>query len=164
MWIDIDDAARIYAGMLRAPWHDQSLEDGSRDGRSLFFAPKGPVWHQSLGSGRRRTSASRQNGINGRPHAHSRPTSCGTSPTAPTLGDMPYSLDAILPSPKDAIKGDIFILCPTTGKPVPTGLHTDTVVFHTLPKIEMRMRCPACQEDHTWKCTNAWVIESAPPS
>src|SRR5262250_2902573 len=55
---------------------------------------------------------------------------------------MSYSLDAILPSPKDGIKGDIFIPCPTTGQPVPTGLHTGTVVFDTLPKIEMRMHCP----------------------
>jgi len=163
MWIGIDDAVRIYAGMFRAPWLDQRLEGGSRGGRSLtrqrdWSGVK--AWEAVAAE----PSASRQNGINGRPHAHSRPTSRGTSPTAPTLGDMPYSLDAILPSPKDAIKGDIFILCPTTGKPVPTGLHTDTVVFHTLPKIEMRMRCPACQEDHTWKCTDAWVIESAPPS
>ena len=58
---------------------------------------------------------------------------------------MSYSLDTILPSPKDGIKGDIFIRCPTTGQPVPTGLHTGTVVFDTLPKIEMRMHCPACQ-------------------
>ena len=65
---------------------------------------------------------------------------------APTFGDMPYSLDAILPSPEDGIKGDIDIRCPTTGQPVPTGLHTGTVVFDTLPKIEMRMRCPACQK------------------
>jgi hypothetical protein len=31
---------------------------------------------------------------------------------------MPYSLYAILPSPKDGIKGDIFIRCPTTGQPI----------------------------------------------
>jgi hypothetical protein len=60
---------------------------------------------------------------------------------------MPFSLDEILPSPKDGIKGDIFIRCPTTGQPVPTGLHTGTVVFDTLPKIEMRTHCPACQKD-----------------
>ena len=102
------------------------------------------------------------------PHAEQAPTcisgllqqSCNRT----HIGYMPYSLDAILPLPKDAIKGDIFILCPTTGQPVPTGLHTDTVVFHTLPKIEMRMRCPACHKNHSWNCTRAWVIESPPPS
>jgi hypothetical protein len=77
---------------------------------------------------------------------------------------MPYSLDAILSLPKDDIKGDIFIRCPTTGQPVPTGLHTGTVVFDTLPKIQMRMRCPACQKDHWWNCTMAWVVESARPN
>ena len=77
---------------------------------------------------------------------------------------MSYSLDAILPSPEDGIKGDIFIRCPNTGQPVPTGLHTGTVVFDTLPKIDMRMHCPACQKYHWWDCTRAWVIESAQPS
>jgi hypothetical protein len=77
---------------------------------------------------------------------------------------MPYSLDAILPSPEDGIKGDIFIRCPTTGQPVPTGFHTDTVVFHALPKIKMRMRCPACHKNHLWSCTKAWINESARPS
>jgi hypothetical protein len=71
---------------------------------------------------------------------------------------MPYSLDTILSLPNDAIKGDIFIRCPTTGQPIPTGLHTGTVVFDTLPKIQMRMHCPACQKDR-W-CTGTWVIES----
>jgi len=77
---------------------------------------------------------------------------------------MRYSLDAVLPSPKDVIKGDIFILCPTTGQPVPTGLHTDTVVFHTLPKVEMHMQCPACHKNHSWNRTRAWVIESTQSS
>ena len=77
---------------------------------------------------------------------------------------MSYSLDAILASPEDGIKGDIFIRCPNTGQPVPTGLHTGTVVFDTLPKIDMRMHCPACQKYHWWDCTRAWVIESAQPS
>jgi hypothetical protein len=77
---------------------------------------------------------------------------------------MSYSLDAILPSPEDGIKGDIFIRCPNTGQPVPTGLHTGTVVFATLPKIDMRMHCPACRKYHWWDCTRAWVIESAQPS
>jgi hypothetical protein len=81
--------------------------------------------------------------------------SCGQAATAPTSSNMPYSLDAILPSPKDGIEGDIFIRCPTTGQAVPTGLHTATVVFNTLPKIEMRMHCPACQKDHWWNCARA---------
>ena len=55
----------------------------------------------------------------------------------PHIKQLPYSLDAILASPNDGIKGDIFIRCPTPGQPVPTGLHT--VVFDTLPKIEMRI-------------------------
>jgi hypothetical protein len=89
---------------------------------------------------------------------------CGKAVTGSTFSNMPYSLDAILPSPKHGINGDIFIRCPTTGQPVPTGLDTETVVFHTLPKIEMCMHCPACQKDHWWNCTRAWVVESTQPS
>ena len=77
---------------------------------------------------------------------------------------MRYSLDAVLPSPKDVIKGDIFILCPTTGQPVPTGLHTDTVVFHTLPKVEMHMQCPACHKNHSWNrcpCSQIYRISES---
>ena len=82
----------------------------------------------------------------------------------PHIGKMHYSLDTILPAPPERTKGDIFIRCPATGRPVPTGLHTATVVFDTLPNIQMRMHCPACHKDHWWSCTSAWVIESGQPS
>jgi len=81
----------------------------------------------------------------------------------PHIKQLPYSLDAILASPNDGIKGDIFIRCPITGQPVPTGLHTGTVVFDTLPKIEMRMHCPACHKKHWWNCTKAWDIGTNRP-
>jgi hypothetical protein len=84
--------------------------------------------------------------------------------SAPAFENMPYSLDAILPPPEDGATGDIFIRCPTARQPVPTGLHTGSVVFDTLPKIQMRMHCPACQKDHWWNCTMAWVVESARPN
>ena len=39
---------------------------------------------------------------------------------------------------------DIVIRCPVTGDAVPTGLNTDTIVFSTLPNVEMPLRCPHC--------------------
>ena len=94
---------------------------------------------------------------------------CSKAVAASTPTSMVYSLDAILSSPKAGIKRDytargldrrgseIFIQCPTTGQPIPTGLHTGTVVFDILSNIEMRMHCPACREDHTWNCTTGLV-------
>jgi hypothetical protein len=72
---------------------------------------------------------------------------------------MPYSFETILPPPKDRMTGDICIRCPTTGQPVPTGLDTETVVFDALPKIDLRMQCPACGKAHIWDRTKAWVVE-----
>src|SRR5215469_14698188 len=48
---------------------------------------------------------------------------CNKAVSAPTFENMPYSLHTILPSSEDCPPGDIFIRCPTTGQPVPTGFH-----------------------------------------
>jgi hypothetical protein len=52
---------------------------------------------------------------------------------------------------------NIFINCPTTGIPVPTGLTTSSVVFHSLPAVAVPLRCPACGKIHKWKPQDAWI-------
>lgn len=42
---------------------------------------------------------------------------------------MPYSLETILQTPKQQMKGDLFIRCPTTGQPIPIDLHTEIVAL-----------------------------------
>ena len=52
---------------------------------------------------------------------------------------------------------DILIHCPVTGESVSTGLDTETVVFDSLPSIELPLRCSACGQRHYWKPADAWV-------
>jgi hypothetical protein len=52
---------------------------------------------------------------------------------------------------------EIIIRCPITGLAVSTGLDTETIVFETLPEIEMPLQCPSCGETHHWRPREAWV-------
>jgi hypothetical protein len=45
---------------------------------------------------------------------------------------------------------DILIHCPITGRVVPTGLATETVIFETLPDIAIPLNCPRCGQTHFW--------------
>jgi hypothetical protein len=57
---------------------------------------------------------------------------------------------------------NIFINCPTTGIPVPTGLTTNAVVFHSLPAVAVPLCCPACGKMHKWKPQDAWIGHGDP--
>ena len=58
----------------------------------------------------------------------------------------------------------ILVNCPVTGETVPTGLDTETVVFESLPVVEMPLGCPSCGRTHYWKRVQAWVEgEGQPP-
>lgn len=46
----------------------------------------------------------------------------------------------------------IFITCPTTGKPVDTGIYLDSQTFNN-PATTMEhntLECPHCGQRHTW--------------
>jgi hypothetical protein len=58
---------------------------------------------------------------------------------------------------KYRVMPNIMIRCPITGKAVPTGLSTETVLFDSLGDISVPMRCPACLKVHRWKRKDAWV-------
>jgi hypothetical protein len=51
----------------------------------------------------------------------------------------------------------IFINCPSTGMPVPTGLKTASVIFESLPPVAVPLSCPACGKTHKWKPAEAWI-------
>lgn len=59
---------------------------------------------------------------------------------------------------------NIFINCPTMGIPVPTGLSTNPVVFHSLPAVAVPLCCPACGKMHKWKPQDAWVGHGVSPA
>jgi len=52
---------------------------------------------------------------------------------------------------------DIFVQCPRTGAPVPTGLKTEWVLLKSLPSVAVPLRCPACGQMHKWKPDDAWI-------
>jgi len=68
--------------------------------------------------------------------AHSSASPCTSRGLAATLSSPPLETTCHTRSthsrryPRTTVEGDIFIRCPTTGQPVPTGFHTRTVVFH----------------------------------
>ena len=43
-------------------------------------------------------------------------------------------------TPENCHMSDILIYCPVTGQPVPTGLDTETVIFESLPNVEIPVR------------------------
>jgi hypothetical protein len=51
----------------------------------------------------------------------------------------------------------LMIGCPDTGRPVSTGIEIEPKVFHQLPNIRARMRCPACGREHVWMTEAAWL-------
>jgi hypothetical protein len=59
---------------------------------------------------------------------------------------------------------EILIYCPITGQVVLTGLNTETVVFETLPSVEVPLKYPRCGQTHRWKPKDAWVAEPAGPT
>jgi hypothetical protein len=59
---------------------------------------------------------------------------------------------------------DILTHCPVTGQAVLTGLDTETVVFETLPSVEVPLKCPRCGQTHRWKPKDAWVAEFTDPT
>ena len=57
---------------------------------------------------------------------------------------------------------DIFIHCPRTGAPVSTGLKTEWVLLHSLPRVAVPLRCAACGQMHKWRPEDAWIATGLP--
>jgi hypothetical protein len=51
----------------------------------------------------------------------------------------------------------VMIWCPVTGRAVSTAIETEPATFHKLPTVSGRMHCPACERDHTWTISSAWL-------
>lgn len=57
----------------------------------------------------------------------------------------------------------VMITCPTTGRPVPTGIEIEPSDFQRLPVTEARMVCPACGQEHVWGTKSAWLDSGERP-
>ena len=58
---------------------------------------------------------------------------------------------------------EIMIACPVTGQHIKTGIITDKNSFDHLPQVEVSIKCPHCGGSHSWKASNAWLGDIAPP-
>jgi hypothetical protein len=54
---------------------------------------------------------------------------------------------------------DILIRCPVFGKPIRTGLSTETIVLDSLDDLSVPLRCPACMKVHKWQRKDAWISD-----
>lgn len=58
--------------------------------------------------------------------------------------------------------GMVMIMCPKTGRPVPTGFGMDKESFKN-PTVVLSQNsfgpCPACGGMHTWDKKDGWVME-----
>ena len=53
----------------------------------------------------------------------------------------------------------VMIKCPGTGRAVSTAIETEPSVFRQLPRINARMFCPACGQEHVWAMSSAWLSD-----
>jgi hypothetical protein len=51
----------------------------------------------------------------------------------------------------------VMIRCPVTGRSVSTAIETEPATFRNLPTVAGSMHCPACERDHTWTISSAWL-------
>jgi endogenous inhibitor of DNA gyrase (YacG/DUF329 family) len=51
----------------------------------------------------------------------------------------------------------VMIKCPNTGRAVSTEIETEPSVFRRLPKVRVRMICPACGQEHVFMTSSAWL-------
>ena len=56
----------------------------------------------------------------------------------------------------------IWIICPTTGKSVSTGIETDAVSFAALDELTLTLKCPACNAVHPWEEMQGYLVGDPP--
>jgi hypothetical protein len=55
----------------------------------------------------------------------------------------------------------VTIICPETGRPVSTGIETDTETFERLPNAYADLKCPLCGRVHRWRKSDATLVDGA---
>ena len=56
----------------------------------------------------------------------------------------------------------IWIVCPTTGKEVSTGIQTDEESFSMLPGFTLTLTCLECGKIHLWANMSGHLVETRP--
>ena len=55
----------------------------------------------------------------------------------------------------------VTIICPETGRPVSTGIETDTETFERLPNAYAELKCPLCGRLHRWRKSDAALVDGS---
>lgn len=56
----------------------------------------------------------------------------------------------------------IMIMCPTTGRPVPTGMASEESSFKTLTLRANSFGCPLCEQMHEWDKEQSFLERGRP--
>ena len=54
---------------------------------------------------------------------------------------------------------EVLIKCPSTGKPIPTGIAMSKQLFESAMMQGNSVQCPHCQQMHTWDKGDAYLEE-----
>jgi hypothetical protein len=57
--------------------------------------------------------------------------------------------------------GIVWIVCPTSGRHVATGIETEEREFSKLPGLGLTYECADCGETHAWGDTQAAIVDEA---
>jgi hypothetical protein len=57
---------------------------------------------------------------------------------------------------------EVLINCPSTGKPIDTGIALSKQLFESTTMRENTVHCPHCQQMHTWNKEDAYLEEEKP--
>jgi hypothetical protein len=53
----------------------------------------------------------------------------------------------------------LLITCPTTGRPISTGIETDGYSLQQIADVPSHTHCPFCGLNHTWWKREAWLAD-----
>ena len=73
--------------------------------------------------------------------------------------NFPVRPDLLARGQEDRQMAMVMIVCPRTGRDVPTGIETDPSSFESFGAAAP-LKCPACGRAHAWSKANAWLAGS----
>jgi hypothetical protein len=56
--------------------------------------------------------------------------------------------------------GLLMLRCPTTGRGFDAGINADEATFKRLPDRISTARCPHCGQEHSWRPTDARLLDA----
>ena len=57
----------------------------------------------------------------------------------------------------------VMLVCQATEREFSSGILTDEFSFRSLPDVEAEARCPHCADTHSWRPSQARLVDAIPP-